>query len=106
MRSARSNSVTSCPARASCWAPAIPAGPLPTTATRRPVRARAGRGSTQDSSNARSAIDFSSSLIDTGSSLTFNVQACSHGAGQTRPVISGKLLVAWSRSIASAQSPR
>jgi hypothetical protein len=32
-------------------------------------------------------------LMPTGSSLTFNVHAASHGAGQMRPVNSGKLLV-------------
>jgi hypothetical protein len=32
--------------------------------------------------------------------------AVSHGAGQSRPVNSGKLLVACRRSMASAQSPR
>ena len=33
MRSARSNTTTSCPTRVSCWAAASPAGPEPTTAT-------------------------------------------------------------------------
>ena len=37
MRSAFSNSVTLWPARASCWAAAMPAGPEPTTATVLPV---------------------------------------------------------------------
>ena len=35
--SSRSNSTTRCPARRSCWAAAMPAGPTPTTATLRPV---------------------------------------------------------------------
>ena len=39
MRSARSNTTTSWPARVSCWAAASPAGPEPTTATFLPVRA-------------------------------------------------------------------
>src|SRR6059036_2236267 len=38
MRSARSNTITECPARLSCWATASPAGPEPTTATFLPVR--------------------------------------------------------------------
>ena len=37
MRSDFSNRVTEWPARASCWAQAMPAGPEPTTATRLPV---------------------------------------------------------------------
>ena len=37
MRSARSNTTTSWPARVSCWAAARPAGPEPTTATFLPV---------------------------------------------------------------------
>ncbi len=45
-------------------------------------------------------------LMPTGSSLTFSVQAASHGAGQTRPVNSGKLLVECSTSMAFFQSPR
>ena len=40
MRSARSKTVTSWPARVSCCAAASPAGPEPTTATRLPVLAR------------------------------------------------------------------
>ena len=47
MRSFFSNTVTSCPARASCCAAARPAGPEPTTATFLPVRALAGLGTTQ-----------------------------------------------------------
>ena len=45
-------------------------------------------------------------LIPTASSFTFSVQAASHGAGQTRPVNSGKLLVECSTSMALCQSPR
>ncbi len=37
----------------------------------------------------------------TASSLMASTQAFSHGAGQRVPVNSGKLLVAWSRSMAS-----
>ena len=42
MRSARSNTMTSWPARVSCCAAASPAGPEPTTATRLPVRTVGG----------------------------------------------------------------
>ena len=45
-------------------------------------------------------------LMVTGSRLMPTTQAVSHGAGQSRPVNSGKLLVACSRSSASSQSLR
>jgi hypothetical protein len=45
-------------------------------------------------------------LMPTASSLTLSVQAASQGAGQMRPVNSGKLLVLCSTSIAFFQSPR
>ena len=45
-------------------------------------------------------IATSTCLIVTGSWLMPSTQAVSHGAGQSRPVNSGKLLVACSRSIA------
>ena len=45
-------------------------------------------------------------LMRTGSSLMFSVQAASQGAGHTRPVISGKLLVECRFSAASRQRPR
>ena len=105
-RSARSNTVTRWPARLSCCAAARPAGPLPTTATRLPVRTAGASGTTQPSSKARSAIVISICLIATGSSLMPSTQADSHGAGQTRPVNSGKLLVAWSRWLASCHWSR
>ena len=47
----------------------------------------------QPSANPRSAMAFSICLIVTGSLLMPSTQAASHGAGQTRPVNSGKLLV-------------
>ena len=51
-------------------------------------------------------IAFSSCLIVTASpSRISSVQAASHGAGHSRPVNSGKLFVAWSWRIASAQRP-
>ena len=45
-------------------------------------------------------IERSISLMLTGSSLMPSTHAASHGAGQTRPVNSGKLLVACSDAIA------
>ena len=42
----------------------------------------------------------------TGGSWMPSTHAASHGAGQSRPVNSGKLLVAWRRSIAAFQWPR
>ena len=52
------------------------------------------RGTTQPSANARSMIELSICLIVTASpSLISSTQAASHGAGQRRPVNSGKLLV-------------
>jgi hypothetical protein len=67
---------------------------------------RAGRsGTTQPSSNPRSAIAASMVLIVTGWSIRFSVHDASHGAGQTRPVTSGKLLVEWRFRSASRQLP-
>src|ERR1700689_38263 len=51
-------------------------------------------------------ISTSTCLIVTGSALMPSTQAVSQGAGHSRPVNSGKLFVACSRSIASAQSSR
>ena len=93
MRSAFSNSVTLWPARASCWAAAMPAGPEPTTATVLPVFFGAITGWIQPSSQARSTIWHSMVLMVTGLSMMLRVQDASHGAGQMRPVNSGKLLV-------------
>ena len=52
-----------------------------------------------------SMISSSICLIVTGSWLIPSTHAGSHGAGHSRPVKSGKLLVACSRSIASRQRP-
>ena len=93
MRSFFSNTVTSWPARASCCAAARPAGPEPTTATFLPVLCVGGCGATQPSAQALSMIACSIDLMPTGSSLMLSVHAASHGAGQMRPVNSGKLLV-------------
>ena len=51
-------------------------------------------------------IATSTFLMVTGSWLMPSTQAVSHGAGHSRPVNSGKLLVACSRSIAPSQSSR
>src|SRR5438309_5882888 len=106
MRSSRSKSVTACPARASCCEQAMPAGPEPTTATRFPLFRGGTSGPTQRSSHAWSMMFFSMFLIVTGSLLMLRTHASSQGAGQMRPVNSGKLLVECSRSIASRQRPR
>ena len=105
-RSSRSSTVTSWPARFSCCAAVSPAGPEPITATFLPLRDAGGSGSTQPSSQPRSMISFSMFLIVTGGSLMPSTHEPSHGAGQTRPVNSGKLLVMCRRSSASRQSPR
>ena len=106
MRSFFSNTVTSCPARPSCCAAASPAGPEPTTATRLPLLRGAGRDTTQPSAQARSMMARSSDLMPTGSLLMLSVQATSQGAGQMRPVNSGKLLVESSTRKAFFQSLR
>src|SRR5436309_2377091 len=106
MRSSRSKSVTACRAAASCGEQAMPAGPEPTTATRLPVLRGATSGATHPSSHAWSMMCFSMFLIVTGLSLMLRTHASSHGAGQMRPVNSGKLFVEWSRSIAARQRPR
>mmetsp|Transcript_71804 Transcript_71804/g.198215 ORF Transcript_71804/g.198215 Transcript_71804/m.198215 type:complete len:214 (+) Transcript_71804:284-925(+) len=50
-------------------------------------------------------MNSSTDLMLTGSSMMPKVQAASHGAGQTRPVNSGKLLVCRNRWNAWCQSP-
>jgi hypothetical protein len=72
----------------------------------RPESHSGGCGRTSPESHARSAMVTSTLLIVTGSWLIPSTQAVSQGAGQSRPVNSGKLLVAWSRSTASDQSSR
>jgi len=51
-------------------------------------------------------IETSTCLIVTAGWLMPSTQAASQGAGQSRPVNSGKLLVACRRSIASRQRSR
>ena len=105
MRSARSNTVTLWPARVSCCAAASPAGPDPTTATFRPVSFDGGIGVTLPSSNAFSTSSTSTCLMVTGSWLMPSTHDASHGAGHSLPVNSGKLFVAWSRSMPSSHLP-
>ena len=62
-------------------------------------------GTIQPSSHARSTMVFSMFLIVTGGSLMPSTQAASHGAGQMRPVNSGKLFVECRTRIASFQRP-
>ena len=62
------------------------------TATRLPVSVSGGSGRTQPICQALSAIACSIVLIATGWFSRFSVQASSHGAGQTRPVNSGKVV--------------
>ena len=84
----------------------MPAGPEPTTATERPVSRRGGWATTQPLAQAWSTMAFSICLIVTASpSRISSTQAASHGAGQSRPVNSGKLFVACSWRIASCQRP-
>ena len=58
-----------------------------------PVRTLGGLALTQPSSKARLMIVFSIFLMVTGGLVIPNTQDPSHGAGHTRPVNSGKLLV-------------
>ncbi len=106
MRSDFSNTVTKCPARFSWSAAARPAGPEPMTATVLPVRTSGGFAVTQPSPKAFSMMDTSIDLIVTGSSLMPSTHEPSHGAGHKRPVNSGKLFVACSRSIAGSHRSR
>src|SRR3954471_13361519 len=84
----------------------MPDGPEPITATLRQVRNGGGSGWIQPPSQALSEIACSICLIVTASSLMSSTQAASHGAGQIRPVNSGKLLVASAIVLASRQRPR
>mmetsp|Transcript_20311 Transcript_20311/g.32784 ORF Transcript_20311/g.32784 Transcript_20311/m.32784 type:complete len:277 (+) Transcript_20311:902-1732(+) len=104
-RSARSYTVTLWPIWLSWSAAARPAGPLPTTATLMPVRKGGTRGVIHPSSHARSTMEYSMFLMVMGSSTRPATQPPSQGAGHTRPVNSGKLLVLCSRSLASRHWP-
>jgi fatty acid desaturase len=71
----------------------MPEGPDPITATFFPVFSAGGSGLTQPCSHALSTIAHSMVLMVTGLSSMFSVHDASHGAGQIRPVNSGKLFV-------------
>ncbi len=71
-----------------------------------PGRRREGAWATRPAPAAQLAISTSTCLIETGSSEIPSTQEPSQGAGQRRPVNSGKLFVACRRSLASASSPR
>ena len=75
------------------------------TATFLPVLTKPVMGWTQPSLQALSMMACSIDLMPTASLFTLTTQAASHGAGQMRPVNSGKLLVLCSTSIAFFQSP-
>ena len=96
-----SYTITLCPIRRSCCAAAKPAGPDPTMAIFFPVRICGIFGMTQFSSKAFSMIANSICLMVTGLSFMAKVHAVSHGAGQRRPVNSGKLFVISRRLYAS-----
>ena len=105
MRLSRSYTVTLWPDLFSCAAAARPAGPEPTTATVLPLRDSGGCGLTQPFSKPLSMMAFSMFLMVTGGSVEPSTQDPSQGAGQTRPVNSGKLFVLCRRSSASSQRP-
>src|SRR6202034_27160 len=86
-------------------AQARPAGPEPTTAIFLPVFWAAISGLSQPLSQALSTMAHSMVLMVTGLSSMLSVQDASHGAGQMRPVNSGKLLVECRLREASAQLP-
>ncbi len=74
-------------------------------ATRLPVFTDAGSG-LSPLAMARSAMAHSMVLMVTGLSSRLSVHEASHGAGQTRPVTSGKLLVECRLRAASSQRSR
>ena len=101
-----SNTTTSCPARASCCAAASAEGPLPTIATRRPLRLASLSGTIQPSSQA--ALDDPQLDVPDQHRLVVEAQRAG-GLAQGRadaPVNSGKLLVECRFSDASRQRPR
>ena len=93
--------MTLCPIWLSSSAAASPEGPDPTTATVIPVLSFGILGVMSPSLHARSTIAYSMFLMVTGLSTSPATQDPSHGAGQTRPVNSGKLFVLCKRSMAS-----
>ena len=81
----------------------VEASPDPMTATFWPVLFFGRSGVIQPSANARSMICNSICLMFTARSFSASVQAASQGAGQTRPVMSGKLFVDCRLAAASRQ---
>src|SRR3546814_6141709 len=75
--------------------------PFPYTAA---FQSRGSCGWIHPSCQPRSTIWHSIVLIVTAVSSMLRVHEASHGAGQIRPVNSGKLLVEWSVSSATRQS--
>src|SRR5215213_6826905 len=82
--------------------PATDDGDLPACTLLR----RRGLGTTHPSSKALLMMESSISFMVTGSSLMARTHAASHGAGQSVPVNSGKLLVWCRRSMACFQCSR
>lgn len=76
------------------------------TATVFPDSRSGGRGGVNPSSQARSAMATSTFLMVTAGWLIASTHPASQGAGHNRPVNSGKLFVACSRSLAARQSSR
>ncbi len=76
------------------------------TATVFPDRRSGGEDGTKPSSQARSAIAHSTFFMVTAGWLMARTHPASQGAGHNRPVNSGKLFVACSRSLAARQSSR
>ena len=76
------------------------------TATVLPLKREGICGEIESWPHASSTVRSSTCLIVTGSRLIPTTHAVSQGAGQSRPVNSGKLLVACNRSIAELKSPR
>ena len=104
--SSRSKTVTEWPLWLSSAATASPAGPEPITATVLPVR-RVRRVGRDPPFRVGALDDRQLDLLDRHRIVVdFSTHADSHGAGQIRPVNSGKLLVACSWSIASCHLPR
>ncbi len=76
------------------------------TATVLPERRSGGCGVTSPLSHALSMMETSTFLMVTAGWLMPSTHADSQGAGHSRPVNSGKLFVACSRSDAAVQSSR
>ena len=98
MRSSRSNTVTSCPGARELLrgGEAGGAGADDGDLLARLDARETLRTAPSSASNARSMMPRSTSLMVTGSSSMLSTHDASQGAGQTRPVTSGKLLVACS----------